>query len=100
MISVSSFTIFNHCFDLKSSNYLKFDCFIILLFKLVAENLPTEQMDGLKKMFHDMDKDKNGSLSFQELKDGLTVIGDQPVADPDIQMFMEAVSTSYSQITL
>ncbi|XP_076897064.1 calcium-dependent protein kinase 24-like [Bidens hawaiensis] len=65
---------------------------------LVAENLPTEQMDGLKKMFHDMDKDKNGSLSFQELKDGLTVIGDQPVADPDIQMFMEAADLDHNGV--
>lgn len=50
-------------------------------------------------MFHEMDKDKNGSLTFEELKDGLSSIGDQPVADPEIQMFMEAVSTyidSYS----
>lgn len=46
-------------------------------------------------MFHDMDKDKNGALSFEELKDGLTSIGDQPVADPDIQMLMEAVSISH-----
>ncbi|CAI9271480.1 unnamed protein product [Lactuca saligna] len=58
--------------------------------RLVAENLPNEQMDGLKKMFNDMDKDKNGALTFEELKDGLSSIGDHPVDDPDIQMFMEA----------
>ena len=61
----------------------------------MAENLPHEQIDGLKKMFNDMDKDKNGALTYEELKDGLTSIGDQPVADPDIEMFMEAVSISY-----
>lgn len=60
----------------------------------MAENLPHEQIDGLKKMFNDMDKDKNGALTYEELKDGLTSIGDQPVADPDIEMFMEAVSIS------
>ncbi|PWA39666.1 EF-hand domain pair, Serine/threonine protein kinase, striated muscle-specific [Artemisia annua] len=46
---------------------------------LVAENLPHEQIDGLKKMFNDMDKDKNGALTYEELKDGLASIGDQPL---------------------
>ncbi|KAI7753876.1 hypothetical protein M8C21_025632, partial [Ambrosia artemisiifolia] len=64
--------------------------------RLVAENLPNEQIDGLKKMFHDMDRDNNGALTFEELKDGLTSIGDQPVADPDVQMFMEAADLDHN----
>lgn len=62
---------------------------------MVAENLPDEQVHGLKQMFDDMDKDKNGSLTFEELKDGLCTIGEQPLADPDVQMLMEAVSTTF-----
>ncbi|KAL7595994.1 hypothetical protein Lser_V15G29437 [Lactuca serriola] len=58
--------------------------------RVVAENLPDEQVHGLKQMFDDMDKDKNGSLTFEELKDGLCTIGEQPLADPDVQMLMEA----------
>ncbi|KAI3791216.1 hypothetical protein L2E82_04898 [Cichorium intybus] len=57
---------------------------------VVAENLPDEQVHGLKQMFDEMDKDKNGSLTFEELKDGLCTIGDQPLSDPDVQMLMEA----------
>lgn len=38
-----------------------------------------------------MDTDKNGNLTFEELKDGLHMIG-QPVADPEVQMLMDAVS--------
>lgn len=60
---------------------------------MVAENLPDEQVDGLKQMFDEMDKDKNGSLTFEEFKDGLCSIGDQPLDDPDVRMLMEAVST-------
>lgn len=49
-----------------------------------------EEVDGIKKIFHQMDVDKNGNLSFKELKDGLHSIG-HIVSDPDVQMIMEAV---------
>lgn len=39
-----------------------------------------------------MDKDKNGNLTFEELKEGLQYIG-QAVAEPDVQMLLEAVSS-------
>lgn len=42
-------------------------------------------------MFYMMDSDKNGNLSFQELKDGLHMMG-QSVADPEVQLLMDAVS--------
>ena len=58
---------------------------------MVADNLPNEQVDGIREIFHMMDTDKNGSLSFDELKDGLHKIG-HPVADPDVKMLIEAVS--------
>ncbi|KAK2984380.1 hypothetical protein RJ640_002766 [Escallonia rubra] len=57
--------------------------------RVVAAKLPDEQVHGLKQMFHMMDKDKNGNLTFEELKDGLHIIG-QPVQDPDVQMIMDA----------
>ncbi|GJY14747.1 calcium-dependent protein kinase 24-like protein [Tanacetum coccineum] len=58
--------------------------------RVVAENLPDEQIHGLKQLFDEMDKDKNGSLTFEEFKDGLCLIGDQPLDDPDVRMLMEA----------
>ncbi|PSS35869.1 Calcium-dependent protein kinase [Actinidia chinensis var. chinensis] len=57
--------------------------------RVVADNLPQEQIAGIKQMFHMMDTDKNGNLTFEELKDGLQMIG-HPVADPDVQMLMDA----------
>ncbi|XP_057465229.1 non-symbiotic hemoglobin 1-like [Actinidia eriantha] len=38
--------------------------------RVVADNLPQEQIAGIKQMFHTMDTDKNGNLTFEELKDG------------------------------
>ncbi|XP_058202051.1 calcium-dependent protein kinase 24-like [Rhododendron vialii] len=57
--------------------------------RVVADNLPQEEVAGIKQVFHMMDTDKNGNLSFEELKDGLHMIG-QPVADPEVQMLMDA----------
>jgi len=57
--------------------------------RVVADNLPDDEVDGIKKMFQMMDTDKNGNLSFQELKDGLNMIGHQ-IPDPDVQMLLDA----------
>ncbi|XP_019168314.1 PREDICTED: calcium-dependent protein kinase 24 [Ipomoea nil] len=56
---------------------------------VVAENLSQDQVESIKEMFHMMDTDKNGNLSFEELKDGLSMMG-QPVADHDVQLLMDA----------
>lgn len=48
-------------------------------------------MDQIKEMFYTMDTDKTGDLTFEELKHGLHKYG-QPVADPEVQMLMDAVS--------
>ncbi|KAF5728820.1 calcium-dependent protein kinase 24 [Tripterygium wilfordii] len=56
---------------------------------LVADNLPNEQITGIKQMFNMMDIDKNGDLTFEELKDGLQRIGEH-VADHDVRLLMDA----------
>lgn len=60
-------------------------------FQVVADNLSEEQMDGIKEIFDMMDTDKNGNLSFEELKHGFHLIG-HAVTDPDVKMLIEAVS--------
>ncbi|XP_044466980.1 calcium-dependent protein kinase 24-like [Mangifera indica] len=57
--------------------------------RVVADNLPNEQLAALKKMFDMMDTDNTGDLSFDELKDGLDMIGHK-VSEPDVKMLMEA----------
>ncbi|KAJ0036082.1 hypothetical protein Pint_25733 [Pistacia integerrima] len=56
---------------------------------VVADNLPNDQLAGLKKIFDMMDTDNTGDLSFDELKDGLNMIGHK-VSDPDVKLLMEA----------
>ncbi|KAG2720899.1 hypothetical protein I3760_02G055700 [Carya illinoinensis] len=63
--------------------------------RVVAGNLPDEQVNGIRRMFNMMDTDKNGNLSFEELKEGLNNIG-HPVPDPDVQMLMNAADVDGS----
>ncbi|XP_020093681.1 calcium-dependent protein kinase 29-like [Ananas comosus] len=60
--------------------------------RVVAKNLPVEEVANIKQMFHMMDTDKNGNLTLEELKEGLQNIG-QPVTEPDVQMLLEAADT-------
>jgi Ca2+-binding EF-hand superfamily protein len=59
--------------------------------EVVAKNLPVEEIDNYTKMFHTMDKDNDGTLTLEELKEGLRING-HPVPDTEIQMLLEAVS--------
>ncbi|KAE8702966.1 Calcium-dependent protein kinase 14 [Hibiscus syriacus] len=58
--------------------------------RVVADNLPNEQIDLIIEMFNTMDTDDNGYLSFEELRDGLQKIG-HSVSEHDVKMLMEAV---------
>lgn len=64
---------------------------------MVADNLSDEQIDVFKQMFNMMDKDKNGNLSFEELRDGLSMIG-HAIPDPDVEMLMDAVSSLHAKL--
>ena len=64
---------------------------------MVADNLSDEQVDVFKQMFNMMDKDKNGNLSFEELRDGLSMIG-HAIPDPDVEMLMDAVSSLHAKL--
>ncbi|XP_052173295.1 calcium-dependent protein kinase 24-like [Diospyros lotus] len=57
--------------------------------RVVADNLPYEKVAAIKEMFHTMDTNKDGVLTFQELKAGLHKIGHQ-IADNDVQMLIDA----------
>ncbi|KAE8691993.1 Calcium-dependent protein kinase 24 [Hibiscus syriacus] len=57
--------------------------------RVVADNLPNEQVDSITETFNMMDTDENGNLTFEELRDGLHKIG-HSLDDPDVQMLMDA----------
>ncbi|XP_071685638.1 calcium-dependent protein kinase 29-like isoform X2 [Rutidosis leptorrhynchoides] len=61
-----------------------------LALKVIAENLEsTEEIKGLKQMFNNMDTDKSGSITYEELKTGLSKLGSR-LAEPEIQQLMDA----------
>ncbi|CAM8896095.1 unnamed protein product [Rhodiola kirilowii] len=57
--------------------------------RVVADNLSDDLIEDIKEMFHTMDTDKNGSLTFEELKNGLHNIG-HAVPESDVHMLMDA----------
>ncbi|XLR08069.1 hypothetical protein S83_036007, partial [Arachis hypogaea] len=45
-----------------------------LALKVIAQNLSEEEIKGLKQMFNNMDTDRSGVITFEELKSGLSQI--------------------------
>ncbi|CAN6807286.1 unnamed protein product [Brassica oleracea] len=60
--------------------------------RIVADNLPNEEIAAIVQMFETMDTDKNGHLTFEELRDGLKNLG-QVCPDGDVKMLMDAADT-------
>jgi calcium-dependent protein kinase len=38
--------------------------------QVVATHLPPEEIEGIRQMFMDMDRDGSGTISYTELKEG------------------------------
>ena len=60
--------------------------------KVIAENLSTEEIQGLKQMFNNMDTDGSGTITYEELKSGLSRLGSK-LSESEIKQLMDAVST-------
>ncbi|XAR64221.1 Non-specific serine/threonine protein kinase [Bertholletia excelsa] len=46
-----------------------------LALKVIAENLSDEEIIGMKEMFNNMDTDRTGTITYEELKTGLQKLG-------------------------
>ncbi|EXB53814.1 Calcium-dependent protein kinase 15 [Morus notabilis] len=60
-----------------------------LALKVIAENLSEEEIKGLKAMFTNMDTDKSGTITYEELKSGLARIGSR-LTEAEVKQLMEA----------
>ncbi|ESR65607.1 hypothetical protein CICLE_v100083381mg, partial [Citrus x clementina] len=60
-----------------------------LTVKVIVEYLPGEETQALKEKFIEMDTDKNGTLSYDELRAGLTKVGSM-LTEFDVKQLMEA----------
>ncbi|PHT59917.1 Calcium-dependent protein kinase 3 [Capsicum baccatum] len=58
--------------------------------KVIAENLFKEEIIGLKEMFKSIDTDNSGTITFQELKAGLTKMGTK-ISESEVRQLMKAV---------
>ncbi|KQJ84031.1 calcium-dependent protein kinase 12 [Brachypodium distachyon] len=66
-----------------------------LALKVMAENLSPEEIKGLKQMFNNMDTDKSGTITVEELKIGLTKLGSK-ISEAEVQKLLEAVDVDKS----
>ncbi|XP_011047987.1 PREDICTED: calcium-dependent protein kinase-like isoform X1 [Populus euphratica] len=60
-----------------------------LALKVIAENLSEEEIKGLKTMFTNMDTDKSGTITYEELKTGLARLGSK-LSEAEVKQLMEA----------
>lgn len=61
--------------------------------QVIAENLSEEEIKGLKTMFTNMDTDKSGTITYEELKTGLARLGSK-LSEAEVKQLMEAVSNT------
>lgn len=62
------------------------------VWKVIAERLTSEELQGLKQMFNNMDTDGSGTITYEELKTGLSRLGSR-LTELEIKQLMDAVST-------
>ncbi|KAJ4850443.1 Calcium-dependent protein kinase 33 [Turnera subulata] len=60
-----------------------------LALKVMAENLSEEEIKGLKQMFNNMDTDRSGTITYEELRDGLARLGSK-LTEAEIRQLMDA----------
>ncbi|KAK9164593.1 hypothetical protein Syun_005495 [Stephania yunnanensis] len=66
-----------------------------LALKVMAENLTEEEIKGLRQMFNNMDTDRSGTITFEELKTGLHRLGSK-LSESEIQQLMDAADVDKS----
>ena len=67
------------------------DLSMSLFLQVIAESLSEEEIGGLKELFKMIDTDNSGTITYEELKDGLKRVGSD-LMEPEIQSLMDAVS--------
>ncbi|KAK2452217.1 Calcium-dependent protein kinase 29 [Trifolium repens] len=60
-----------------------------LALKVIAENLSDEEIKGLKQMFNNIDTDRSGTITYEELKSGLSKLGSK-LNESEIKQLMDA----------
>ncbi|XP_052882915.1 calcium-dependent protein kinase SK5-like isoform X1 [Gossypium arboreum] len=65
--------------------------------RVIAERLSEEEIGGLKELFKMIDTDNSGTITYEELKDGLKRVGSE-LMESEIKDLMDAVRNSIDVI--
>jgi calcium-dependent protein kinase len=68
---------------------------IFLFVQVIAESLSEEEIGGLKELFKMIDTDNSGTITYDELKNGLKRVGSD-LMEPEIQALMDAADIDNS----
>ncbi|XP_011003085.1 PREDICTED: calcium-dependent protein kinase 29-like isoform X2 [Populus euphratica] len=66
-----------------------------LALKVIAENLSEEEIKGLRQMFNNMDTDRSGTITYEELKSGLSRLGSK-LTEVEIKQLMDGADVDNS----
>lgn len=77
---------------MKSVNSSKIYIFTWKNLQVIAGCLSEEEIMGLKQMFRGIDTDNSGTITLEELKQGLAKQGNK-LSDYEIKQLMESVSS-------
>nr|GMC47824.1 calcium-dependent protein kinase 29 [Ipomoea batatas] len=66
-----------------------------LALKVIAETMPEEEIKGLKEMFNNIDTDRSGTITYEELKTGLAKLGSK-LPESEIKQLMDAADVDKS----
>lgn len=58
--------------------------------QVIAENLSTEEIQGLKSLFMNMDTDNSGTITYEELETGLARLGSK-LTEAEVRQLMDVV---------
>ena len=75
------------------ANFVFISCYGKFCFQVIAERLSEEEIGGLKELFNMIDTDNSGTITFEELKEGLKRVGSE-LMESEIKSLMDAVSRS------
>ncbi|KAL0719101.1 hypothetical protein Bca4012_068425 [Brassica carinata] len=59
------------------------------ILQVIAENINTEEIQGLKAMFANIDTDNSGTITYEELKEGLAKLGSK-LTETEVKQLMDA----------
>jgi calcium-dependent protein kinase len=64
--------------------------------RVIADSLSEDEIAGLKEMFKMIDTDNSGTITFDELKDGLNRVGATNLMESEIRELMDAADIDNS----